>query len=123
MKKLISMLAICFAVVTASAASAVVPVGQTLTLTVTADGTQPFTYQWFRQAPPTAAAPNPVPIAIVGAITMPFVVGKVTTANAQAIAGTYTVVVSNAGGSTTSDTAVITILLPPSNAVIGASSS
>jgi hypothetical protein len=122
MKKLMSMLAIfialTFAAVTASAVSYTVPVGQTLTLSVTAQGTTPFTYQWFYQAPGSTATP----VAIAGATSVSYSPPKVTVANAASIAGTYTVVVSNAAGSTTSDQGIITVLLPPSNATVSATS-
>lgn len=85
-----------FAQATGSSATALV--GQTVTISVTADGTTPFTYQWFLNG-----------TAVSGATANPLVI-----TNAQVTAaGTYTVSVTNSAGSATSNNAVLTMLAPP----------
>jgi hypothetical protein len=83
------------------ASSAAVGVGQTVTFSVTADGTQPFTYQW-------AKAGSAIP----GATASTYVISKFAVTDV----GVYTVVVSNSAGSATSDTATLTqLIVAPSN--------
>lgn len=76
-------------------------IGQTVTVAVTADGTQPFTYQWLKDG-----------AEISGATGATFVL-----ANAKLTdAGRYTVRVTNSWGSALSDEAVLTVAgIPPSN--------
>jgi hypothetical protein len=72
-----------------------VTAGSTVILSVSADGTSPFTYQWIKDG-----------------INMPGATGPtVTLANVQsANAGSYAVLVANAAGSTTSDVSTIAVL-------------
>lgn len=78
--------------------SSVAKVGQSVTFNVTVDGTSPFTYQWRKDG-----------VNISGATTNPFVLSNVTTSTA----GNYTVVVANAFGNATSNTATLKILAAP----------
>lgn len=77
-------------------------IGQTVTLTATADGTQPFSYQWQKDGAPIAGA----------------TASTLTKANLQlADTGTYSVVISNSAGST-APSLVFTVtapVLPPKN--------
>lgn len=87
-------------------------VGQTVEFAVTADGTQPFTYQWFF-APTGTGATAATPIA--GATGQELTIGPLTLAHA----GIYYVRVSNSAGSTTSSNVIFTVApLPPSNPVV-----
>ena len=84
----------------ASSASAVI--GDSVTITVTADGTQPFAYQWAKNG-----------VDIPGATGQTYSI----VAAALADAGTYRARVSNAAGSAVSDDAVLTVLpIAPTNA-------
>ena len=78
----------------AQAAAGTATVGQTVTFSVTADGTTPFTYQW------TKNGAN-----ITGATAATYAITNVQLTDA----GTYAVAVSNAAGSATSDGAVLTV--------------
>lgn len=76
-------------------------VGQTVSLSVVADGEGPFTYQWRKAGAPITDN--------VSAST-----ATLTLVNAQlGDAGAYDVVVTNVGGSTTSDSATVAVYLPP----------
>lgn len=84
--------------------TASVDVGGSFTLSVTVQGTAPFTYQWQRNG-----------ANLTGQTSSTLVVNNVSTISA----GNYTVVVTNAAGSATSDTAAITILVkPPTNPTV-----
>jgi len=88
------------------AATAAVTVGQTVTLSVTANGTLPFTYQWYKDG-----------VAVTGATSASLVLTSVTTA----AAGTYTAKVTNSAGYATSDNGVLSVTTPivaPSNATV-----
>ena len=78
----------------ASADTLSVVVGKKVTISVTADGTQPFTYQWMK---------NGVPIP--GATSQTYVIAAVTVDDSA----TYTVKVANVIDSTISDNAVLTV--------------
>lgn len=69
--------------------------GKSVTISVTADGTTPFTYQWVKDG-------TNVP----GATSNPFVLPAVSASDS----GTYMVLVSNSAGSTTSDPAVLSVI-------------
>ena len=86
--------------ITTQPASQTVNAGQTATFNVAASGTAPFTYQWQKNGSDVAGANGP---------SLPLV-------NAQdGDAGTYTVVVSNAAGSVTSEGAALAVthIVPP----------
>lgn len=74
--------------------------GKKVELAVTASGTAPFSYQWFKNNTP-----------IPGAFNSTYTIASV----AAADAGTYTVGVTNSAGSTTSDVAVLNVdaTVPP----------
>lgn len=79
-------------------------IGGPIKLSVTADGTQPFTYQWSKNG-----------TAIPGATSVDYVIAAVS----QADAGTYTVTVKNSAGSVLSNNAIFTVtLVTPTNAII-----
>jgi len=76
-------------------------VGQQVVISVTCDGTQPFTYQWRKNG-------NTIAGATAATLTLVNIV--------QTDAGVYTVIVSNPWGNTTSDTATLTVAvatIPP----------
>jgi hypothetical protein len=72
--------------------------GATVTLTVTASGTQPLSYQWDLNG-----------TNIVGATSSAYIKSGIQTADA----GSYTVVITNAAGSTSSIPAIVTVIIPP----------
>jgi len=72
--------------------------GQAAALTVSASGTPPLTYQWKRNG-----------VDITGATNATYAVSSAAAANS----GTYTVVVTNFCTSATSQSAVVTVKLPP----------
>lgn len=90
MKKLFLFLALAS---TALAQSYTGQVGQTATLSVTADGTSPFTYQWFRNG-----------VALPGVTQSSFQKQLALTDS-----GTYRVVVSNPAGSASSEDFTLTV--------------
>jgi len=74
-------------------------VGAAANFSVTAAGTAPFTYQWYKNG-----------TAIVGATASAYSIAAVTVASA----GSYKVVVTNGAGSVTSNLATLSVLVPPS---------
>ncbi len=86
--------AIFFTDVAAQASSATVTAGQLVNLTATADGTAPFTYQWYKDGS-----------ILTGATGQTYAINSFQAANA----GTYYSVVMNSVGSTTSENAVLTL--------------
>jgi len=82
----------------ARAATATATVGQTVTFTVAASGTTPFTFQWEQNA-----------ATITGATAATYVISNVQPTDA----GTYCVVVSNVGGSAASDAITLTVTTAP----------
>jgi autotransporter-associated beta strand protein len=85
--------------ITGDPVAAIVAVGAPVKLTVSASGTLPLLYQWRRNA-----------VNLSGATA-----GSYSLASAQTFdSGTYTVVVSNAAGTTTSQAAVLSVEIPPS---------
>jgi hypothetical protein len=91
-----------------SASSGTAQIGQSVTFSVTVNGTAPFTYQWYKD----------------GSI-LPGAVGATHTITTVGVgdAGTYYVVVANAAGSTTSDNAVLQVVGRPPVAPDGATAS
>lgn len=85
--------------ITTQPVAATVNVGQTATFTVTATGTAPLTYQW-------QANGNAIPGATDSTYTIP-----ATIAADDGVA--FSVVVTNAIGSRTSDAALLTVQVPP----------
>lgn len=77
--------------------------GDSAALSVTVDGDAPFTYQWRKGGVP-----------IVGATNATYSFAALSAADA----GTYTVTVSNAAGSTVSDNGFLVSLVAPTSAVI-----
>lgn len=85
----------------AHAATMTVAVGQKVSIEVTAEGSQPFTYQWYKNG-----------TAIANATSSTYVINSVATTDGA----TYTATVTNSIDTTTSDTAVLTViaaLTPP----------
>lgn len=79
-------------------------IGGPVTFSVTvASGTLPFTYQWRKNG-----------VAIVGATAATYNIPSV----AASDVGTYTVVVTNKAGSTTSDNGVFTLTVTPGGATV-----
>ncbi|MBK9991286.1 MAG: immunoglobulin domain-containing protein [Verrucomicrobia bacterium] len=78
----------------AAASALTVDAGQPVTIAVTADGTQPFTYQWRKNG-----------TAISGATRATYVITAASTADSA----TYSAVVTNSVNSTVSDSAVLTV--------------
>lgn len=76
------------------AASRSVTVGQSVTFSVTANGSMPFTYQWYKNG-----------TAIGGAVGATYNIPAATLLDS----GNYSAVVSNPAGSTTSELAVLTV--------------
>jgi len=74
--------------------SQIVNASGTMTMTVAATGVGPFTYQWYKNS-----------IAIASATSATLTLTSVTAANA----GSYTCVVTNSAGSTTSSAATLTV--------------
>src|SRR5208283_214694 len=90
--------AMLFGTPSAQACTGTVVVGQSVTFSVTADGTAPFSYQWYKNS-----------AMISGATAATYSISSVQTTDA----GTYYAIVSNSAGSTTSDTAVLTVTAAP----------
>ncbi len=80
-------------------ASITVPVGQTATFSVSATGTGPITYQWYK---------NGIPIG--GATSNSYTTPPTVAGDTGAV---FTVVASNSAGSVTSGPATLTVQLPP----------
>ncbi len=74
-----------------------VAIGARVSFSVTNNGTAPFLYQWFKNG-----------VAIVGASAAPFSIAAV----AAADAGSYSVVVTNSAGATTSAAAILEVAAP-----------
>ena len=78
--------------------SQTVAAGQSVTFSVQYSGSGPFTLQWFKDGVP-----------IAGAVSSTYSIASV----GQQHQGSYTVQVSNSGGTVTSAAAVLTVLTPP----------
>jgi hypothetical protein len=87
-------IAVLFVTDSAQASTGTVVVGQSVTFSVTASGTAPFTYQWYGNS-----------AAITGATAATYSIGSVQATDA----GSYYATVSNSAGSTTSDTATLVV--------------
>lgn len=98
MKRILTYLLALAACVNLWAVTGSVIVGRGVDFIVTADGTQPFTYQWYRGTPGSG-------VVIAGANAATYSVAATTIANA----GSYYVVVTNSLGSATSEAAVLTV--------------
>jgi hypothetical protein len=85
--------------ITTQLQSQTVTVGSTVAFSVAASGSQPLFYHWGRNG-----------ASISGATGASYTIPNVQTSQA----GSYTVVVSNAGGTAASTTAVLTVNVPPS---------
>lgn len=92
-------------VVNAQATASPIPLGAAVALSVTSEGTAPFTYQWSKNG-------VQIPGATAGVYSIP--------SFNLTFSGTYSVVVSNSAGSDTAPGVVIAILtIKPSNSKIG----
>jgi alpha-tubulin suppressor-like RCC1 family protein len=91
-------------VITSQPTTQMAIVGTNVTFTVTASGFAPLAYQWYFNGS-----------AITGATATNYSLAGLTTANA----GSYTVVVSNAGGSVTSSVAVLVVLKESASVTLG----
>lgn len=85
--------------ITTHPAAQTVTVGSRVTFSVAAGGSTPLSYVWRRNG-----------IALAGATQSSYVIAAATTADA----GNYSVVVSNSAGSATSNSAALTVQVPPS---------
>ncbi|MFT3870206.1 MAG: immunoglobulin domain-containing protein [Nibricoccus sp.] len=98
LKKIVGPLVLVFATllarVPAQAATQTVEVGKSVTISVSADGAAPFSYQWKKDG-----------VNITGATNASYTIASASTSSA----GVYTATVSNSYGSTVSDNAVIAI--------------
>ncbi|HVU17052.1 MAG TPA: immunoglobulin domain-containing protein [Candidatus Didemnitutus sp.] len=83
-----------FSAIGARAATATAVVGQSVTFSVSVSGTAPFSYQWYKDS-----------AAISGGTSATYAIASVQTGDA----GSYTVAVSNAYGSTNSDSGALTV--------------
>ncbi len=86
--------------ITAHPTNRVVDAGTTVTFNVTATGTLPLTHRWHRDGTPLADGPG-----VRGAGTNSLVLSNVPVS----LAGTYSVVVSNAAGAVTSSNALLVV--------------
>lgn len=84
--------------ITTHPAAQTVTVGSRVTFSVVASGSAPFSYVWRRNG-----------VALAGATQSSYVIAAATTADA----GNYSVVVSNSAGSATSNSAALTVQVPP----------
>lgn len=78
----------------------VIPLGTQVTLTATADGTQPFTYQWQKAG-----------VNIPGATSATLVIASFSATDAA----TYGVTIANSAGSISTSAVLTQQVLPPSN--------
>jgi hypothetical protein len=97
MKKLIFIFCLFFG---ASFGASTATVGDQVTMWVSSDGTQPFTYQWFKNG---TAITNP------SATPSIFILTNIQLGDAAS----YTVKLTNSAGSTTTPAEVISVVVPP----------
>ena len=93
--------------ITSQPANASVNEGQSATFMVAATGTQPFTYQWQKNASNVS-----------GATSSSYTTGQTTAGDNGAV---FDVIITNPVGSTTSSTATLTVIIPPAIATQPAS--
>ncbi len=93
---LIGLLALCGVV--GQAATANVLAGKQVTLSLTVQGTAPFTYKWLKNG-----------VVLTGATASSYVISSFQAASA----GAYTAKVTNSAGSTTSDSAILSLAVLP----------
>ena len=86
----------------ANASSATANLGQSVTFSVSAQGTAPFSYQWRKNG-----------ASIPGATNASYTIAAITTSDAAS----YSAQVSNTAGSTLSDDAVLSVATPPPSVV------
>lgn len=111
MKTLLTLLLLLLALPCYAQVSATANVGQRVTISVTADGTQPFGYQWYKGIGLTAG------MAIAGETGPSYVIPTVKAADA----GSYFVEVSNpAASGVQSETATLNVSPPPMTATLTA---
>lgn len=99
------------------ASTAAVPgPGHSVVISYTADGTPPFSQQWyFKPAPTPGSTAQPVAAPIAGATGPTYTIVNAVPANA----GDYYVTVTNPAGSATSDLATVSFLIGPGNIITG----
>ena len=90
--------------ITTQPTGATISSGQTVTLTVVASGTGPLNYQWYKGA--SGDTSNPVGTSSSSYSSPPL------SASTE-----YWVQVSNSGGNASSNTAAVTVITPPANAI------
>lgn len=106
MKKILLIIAFVLTAIPSFADKAEAAPGQSVTISVTAKGSAPFTYQWFKDG-----------VKITDAINDRWYIPRMDAVNV----GNYTCVVTNAKGSTTSDVASVSmsaVIVLPSEAVL-----
>lgn len=91
-------------VITTQPSSFVIIAGGSATFTAAASGTPAPSYQWQKNG-----------VAIAGATGSSYTIASATAGDA----GSYTAVATNSAGSVTSNSGLLTIIVPPSNAIIG----
>jgi aryl-phospho-beta-D-glucosidase BglC (GH1 family) len=89
--------------ITAQPSSQTTAAGNSVSFSVSATGTAPLSYQWYKE---TAA--------VAGATSDSYTLASPSSQDA----GSYSVTISNSAGSVTSNPAALTVISPPSNAVI-----
>jgi hypothetical protein len=91
-------------VIVSQPASLTVNLGQSASFQVSANGTTPFTYQWQKNGTNLTDGTN-----IVGSSNKKLILNSASASDA----GSYTVIVNNADGTTNSLPAILTVIIPP----------